>query len=54
MTEPERRIAALETVIATAIALIEAGERGSALRLLKTGNFKPPVSGTGVLTTGGK
>lgn len=52
MTEPERRIAALETVIATAIALIEAGERGSALRLLKTGNTKPPTTSTAVIAKG--
>lgn len=48
----KKRCAELETIIASAITLMEDGERGTALRLLKTGSAKPPVTSTGVLTKG--
>jgi hypothetical protein len=48
--DTEKRIAELEGTIASAISLIESGERGSALRLLKTGTPAPPKSSTSVIT----
>lgn len=50
--DPTKRIAELETIIASAITMIEGGERGSALRLLKTGSTTPPKTTTGVLAKG--
>jgi hypothetical protein len=48
-TEHEKRCAELEGIIAQAITALEDGERGTCLRLLKTGKAKPPISSTGVI-----
>lgn len=47
------RIAELEGVIAQAIAKIEGGERGTGLRILKTGKATVPMSSTGVIAMDG-
>jgi hypothetical protein len=49
-TDPAKRVAELEGIIASAIKAFEDGERGTALRLLKTGNPAPPKSSTAVIT----
>lgn len=52
-TPAEKRVGELESIIASAIALIESGERGSALKMLKTGKVKPTTSSTGVIAKDG-
>lgn len=48
----KKRCAELESIIASAISLGEAGERGSMMRLLRTGKSTPPPSTTAVIAKG--
>jgi len=47
--DSQKRCAELEGIIASAIKALEDGERGTCLRLLKTGKSKPPTSTTSVI-----
>lgn len=45
----EKRCAELEIIIANALAALDEGRRGDVRKILKTGNDKPILAGTGVI-----
>jgi len=50
--DPEKRVAELEGIIANALAALDEGRRGDVRKILKTGNDRPMIAGSGVLATG--